>query len=463
MNHLSVSTIAVAVVAFVSTLSAAVEASQCKVGEFISQGGRYHSDDVCHKAEYNEWKESMGRHERYNSYNKLGSYASVPNEKTVMCPSKEQGEISLQDPSYTTGMDAVWIVENTSDEPVVVAYVTEDGKEVSSRNPSIYPAQDDPDAILEPNAWMPIYSFEGHVFHLRTLTQDGTQGDLVMQHRIGLIPVGQHLASQLVCGREDPEPVVEKITETNEKEIVREEAFAREAPQILRPCNTMDIGFRNMAGCPLNGYYILAEEQVQNGAVANPDDPRLNDGLSSCTEIFRFHLGLEQTHLNDFMWQWQSATKFEGSFIGHSFSFRLASDPSVLVDRITLQPTFVPKCPGLKSKAGTGLGGAQVGENINISDRNNDIETTKTAATGSSTTNKLRGTRRVRRRRELEKIRMELPSSTLASTLVFNETSSLKSTMKKSKKLHSVVSGTGSGNATVSVGVANGGPGVYSY
>merc|ERR1712176_696651 len=106
---------------------------------------------------------------------------------------------------------------------------------------------------------MPIYSFEGHVFHLRTLTQDGTQGDLVMQHRIGLIPVGQHLASQLVCGREDPEPVVEEITETNEKEIVREEAFAREAPQILRPCNTMDIGFRNMAGCPLNGYYILAE------------------------------------------------------------------------------------------------------------------------------------------------------------------------------------------------------------
>jgi hypothetical protein len=52
----------------------------------------------------------------------------------------------------------------------------------------------------------------------------------------------------------------------------------------------------------------------------------------------------------DFMWQWDSGTKFEGSFVGHSFAFRSAANPSLLVDKVTLQPTRVVDCPKLKEK-----------------------------------------------------------------------------------------------------------------
>jgi hypothetical protein len=67
-------------------------------------------------------------------------------------------------------------------------------------------------------------------------------------------------------------------------------------------------------------------------------------------EKFKFHLGLN-SQPNDFMWGWDSSTKFEGTFVGHTFAFRLAADPDVLVQTYTLQPTRIPDCPNLKNKA----------------------------------------------------------------------------------------------------------------
>ena len=47
----------------------------------------------------------------------------------------------------------------------------------------------------------------------------------------------------------------------------------------------------------------------------------------------------------DFMWDWASSTKYEGSFIGHTFVARRADDPSVVVDSYTLEPTKIIDCP----------------------------------------------------------------------------------------------------------------------
>lgn len=53
------------------------------------------------------------------------------------------------------------------------------------------------------------------------------------------------------------------------------------------------------------------------------------------------------------MQDWESSTKFEGSFIGHTFVARLASDPNVVVDSYTVKTTKIIDCPHLKQKVQT--------------------------------------------------------------------------------------------------------------
>jgi hypothetical protein len=43
-------------------------------------------------------------------------------------------------------------------------------------------------------------------------------------------------------------------------------------------------------------------------------------------------------------------TKYEGSYIGHTFVARLASDPKVVIDTYTLEPTRIVDCPDMKQK-----------------------------------------------------------------------------------------------------------------
>ena len=50
------------------------------------------------------------------------------------------------------------------------------------------------------------------------------------------------------------------------------------------------------------------------------------------------------------MWDWGSSTKFEGSFVGHTFVARLASDPSVVIDKFTMEPTRIIDCPSTKKQ-----------------------------------------------------------------------------------------------------------------
>jgi hypothetical protein len=142
--------------------------------------------------------------------------------------------------------------------------------------------------------------------------------------RIGLYPVVSGV-TELSCPEQDVE------AETGQ----RAAEFARiDLPTGMpRQWNQIGIGFHNAANCPFHGYWI-----------PHPTDAPINPTTSCPTEEFKLHLGLQAVKPN-FHRDWQSNTKFEGSAIGHSFAFRLASNPSILVETVTLATTKVIDCP----------------------------------------------------------------------------------------------------------------------
>ena len=297
-----------------------------KVGS-IETGLQYHASCDRVASNTNDYKRSVRRHFQYQAFKALGGIAHVPNQHTVQCPAGG-ARVSMNHnhnnnaPLPTAGIETVFFIENQATTPIVLAYVVPQqqqqggGMEVSARNPHISPASADPETILQPGAWMAVYTTEGHEFVARQLLKSGAAGNVLLQHRAGLIPVGSR--------NEDWECPVQDVEPLRNDTIAPE--FARTAPPPLRPCHTMDVGFRNVASCPLHAYYVHGEGD-------------------SCQERFKFHLGVQQTELDDYMWQWQSATKYEGTFVGHTFHFRLASNPTILVDTVTLRPVIVTDCP----------------------------------------------------------------------------------------------------------------------
>lgn len=316
----------------------------CPDPDAIENGQRFHGEMTCDRAAQHECKAKLNRNMKYRALKEEGTGVSaVPNQKTAYCPlnpdnfQPQQSE-QLQQP-LSTGLDTVWIVENTASTPVVVSFINEEGLEVSAKHNSIAPAENDPDTILQPNQWMAVDTFEGHVFYARELLEDGHAGEVLLQHRVGLIPVGAHLADQITdCPETDPEPL---------KDNERAPEFRRTTSVPIRPCHTIDVGFRNVLGCPLHGYYVSLESTN-----AGTEEGDISD--VTCTEAFKFHLGTNAA-TPDFMWDWASPTKYEGTFVGHTFSFRLAHDPTVLVERITLEPTRVTDCPSRKQKVAVGV------------------------------------------------------------------------------------------------------------
>jgi hypothetical protein len=311
----------------------------------LARGNRYHDDAQCNRAAYNQYKANLGRHLTYQSFKAIGGVRTVPNQKTVTCP-LGGARVNLKDENAPDdGLDTIWFVENRASTPVVVAYVTPEGQEVSAKNPTIIPAVADPQAILAPGAWMAAYTFEGHEFVVRevklmggTATTAAVAGNVLVQHRAGLIPIGA-TSQSLSCSGMDVEPIVNQTTAPG---------YRRTPPAINRRCHTMDIGFRNVANCPLHGYYVDSD-----------------DSGTACTEEFKLHLGVDSvTH--DFVNDWTSNTKFEGTFIGHTFHFRLAANPTVLVETVTLAPVIVADCPSSSVAAQVAVG--SLGQAVWMSD-----------------------------------------------------------------------------------------------
>jgi hypothetical protein len=285
----------------------------------------YHHPDVCLTKPA---RLPQGHVERKSIYERLkagGIGATlVPNQQTVVCPLLVQ---SLETPGATQGFDTTWIVENTSENSVVVAWVV-NGQEYSPFEPAMKP-MDDPKAILKPGEWTSVPTFESFVYHVREIQEDGAPGDVVVQHRVGMVPIGNPRDYACDASLPDVEPFNPDTGAT-----VAE--FRRVPPDPQRPCNTIDVGFRNQVGCPLHVYWANQLADVPG------------EGFN-CGEKYRFHLGTKPAP-QDFFHDWNSMTKSEGSFIGHTFIARLASDPNVVIDSYTLEPTKIVDCPKRKQK-----------------------------------------------------------------------------------------------------------------
>jgi hypothetical protein len=332
-RHLS-TLVSVAVLAVTITAAGAQDACPA-IKEILDKG--YHSENMCDRKFFNQYKENVRRDQRYQQLKAEGGVSRVPNVKTVTCPTEP---INMMESGSRQGYDTTWFVENTASTAVVLCWVDPaTGKEYSAVDSNIAPPIKDPRAILKPGEWKALYTYEGHVFIARELdTETGQAGRIVLQHRTGLVPVGVGMKG-LSCPDADMEPAP-----------AEQDQFARSPPpENDRRCNQIDIGFRNAANCPLHGYYIPNAQThaalIQEN-MAHTNKATMSNHSTSCpAEEFKLHLGLQGSGTPDFHWDWQSSTKFEGSAIGHTFAFRLASNPSILVDTITLEPTRVMDCP----------------------------------------------------------------------------------------------------------------------
>jgi len=127
------------------------------------------------------------------------------------------------------------------------------------------------------------------------------------------------------------DPTVPDVEPLNPETAERIPEYAGVPVPEVRKCNVVDVSFRNQAGCPLHVYWASGTRKI-------PETGFL------CGEKFRFHLGTKPA-TQDFMLDWESSTKFEGSFIGHTFIARLASNPNIVVDSHTVETTKIIDCP----------------------------------------------------------------------------------------------------------------------
>lgn len=241
------------------------------------------------KKYHNSKEKRKLRESRYLELKQTG-VSHIPNQLTVVCPEEP---VHLD---RAHGHDTKWILENKSKGTAVVAFVDANGVEYSANNPTITPPQADPGAILKPSQWMALDTFEGHVFYVRELLPDGSTGNILLQHRPGLVGFTNKYASpeDVDCSQYiDIEPKVEvkpkppppqqrKLAKPPPVKIKTDPKFDRTPEHFNESCHTIYQGFRNMLpNCPLHVYFVGQKEGI--------------DGESQCVEEFKFHLGLEDT------------------------------------------------------------------------------------------------------------------------------------------------------------------------
>ena len=119
--------------------------------------------------------------------------------------------------------------------------------------------------------WISVPTFDSFVYHVREIGEDGNPGMVVLQHRAGFVPIGNPNNVKCDLNIPDIEPV---NPETAERTI----PFMQDPKPEWRPCNSIDLAFRNQAGCPLHAYWAKSLTEVPQ------------EGFS-CGEEFKFHLG----------------------------------------------------------------------------------------------------------------------------------------------------------------------------
>jgi hypothetical protein len=140
----------------------------------------YHHPDVCLTKPSRPPEGQPNRWMALDALKESGLGATmVPNTQTVVCPMEVQ---SLENPSATKGLDTTWIVENTSQNPVVVSWVL-DGIEYSPFDVE-KSAMEDARAILKPGEWTSVPTWDSFVYHVREIDKKGAAGKVVLQVRI---------------------------------------------------------------------------------------------------------------------------------------------------------------------------------------------------------------------------------------------------------------------------------------
>jgi hypothetical protein len=311
---------------------------------------KYHLDSACDRMAHNHPAKRDVRASRYQALLHTG-VDHIPDELTAVCPEQvENWEIS----EY--GHDTKILIDNEASTPVVIIFL-KNGIEYSAMNSETTPPHHDPDAILQPGQWANLEVFEGHVFYVRELTKEGGLGNILVQHRTGIIPIKNRFGQKLPCEKpklpdikhleqlppKKQEQIVKQALEKVDPEPKIDPEWDRSHSHFEERCHILYKGFRNnVDGCALNMFYVGMQEPPKTGPM-------------TCREEFKFHLGLHPSP-EDYMHSWESRTKFEATFVGHTWVARLASNMDIVVDSYTVAPIVVRDCPLLKKQIKVGVG-----------------------------------------------------------------------------------------------------------
>jgi hypothetical protein len=124
--------LATTAIVLLAATAAQAAVTVCPKEGSIREGLRYHHDGLCDRAEYNHFKNALGRPYRYADFKARGGVKTVPSEKKVKCPAGGAALDLREAHQPESGLDTVFFVENASSGPIVVSFVDEFGMEVSS-------------------------------------------------------------------------------------------------------------------------------------------------------------------------------------------------------------------------------------------------------------------------------------------------------------------------------------------
>jgi len=80
-----------------------------------------------------------------------------------------------------------------------------------------------------------------------------------------------------------------------------------------------------------------------NTEMITPAEQQHAAKIPTCHEQFKMHLGINLSTPN-YLDDWSSPMKFEGTYLGHKFVARLRHDPQIVVDEIVIAKDIVRDC-----------------------------------------------------------------------------------------------------------------------
>eukprot|EP00565_Helicotheca_tamesis_P007361 CAMPEP_0185723464 /NCGR_PEP_ID=MMETSP1171-20130828/302_1 /TAXON_ID=374046 /ORGANISM="Helicotheca tamensis, Strain CCMP826" /LENGTH=462 /DNA_ID=CAMNT_0028391169 /DNA_START=190 /DNA_END=1578 /DNA_ORIENTATION=+ len=315
-----------------------------------------HTDAMCNRVHSNSEEVRMLRKKPPHLAGISGREAvqKLAEEATWVCP--DDNSILDDVENDTIGHMTTWIVKNEASTPVSIAYVDRkrNNLEVSAKNGRISPAHIDPHSVLRPGEWTSFHTFQGHIFHVRELIDIGggvlSPGRVLLRHQPGLIPIGKRGSNEKMhCPSSALYDPIPELLE-NENYPHENHPHQRTLENQNEFCNVLHRGFVNRVGCPLDIYFAGSSSTSEKTSQCMERESNFTSSESmvdpsmACSERFKMHLGVNpspQNYLDD----WDSPIKFEGSYLTHRFVARMRHDPRIVVDEIVMEPHVIRDCP----------------------------------------------------------------------------------------------------------------------